>query len=220
MRTVSAAHLVEKGTGADWKYLHFSGITTIISSSSSYEDGSAQILLYLLIRNDMPGTPVPRAYASLVKCPSSRIDCETNFLSILENFFSKWFYFCWKVHFCHRKLAYARGTGVPGTSFLMYRVSRNSSKRLLGFCCYRYFDVHRHQCASCCHFTVPESFVMFLGTLEHVCSPVFKTSKNITNDPWTVKWQHETHTDVYAYEDDYSQIVINRRIRNKMALRP
>ncbi len=38
-----------------------------------------------------------------VKCPTSRIDCETNFLSILENFFSKWLYFRWKVHFCHRE---------------------------------------------------------------------------------------------------------------------
>ena len=36
-----------------------------------------------------------------VKCPTLMIDCETNFLSILENFFSKLLYFCWKAHFCH-----------------------------------------------------------------------------------------------------------------------
>ena len=36
-----------------------------------------------------------------VKCPTSRIDCEANFLSILENFFPKWLYFRWKVHCCH-----------------------------------------------------------------------------------------------------------------------
>ena len=36
-----------------------------------------------------------------MKYPTSRIDCETNFYSILENFFSKWLYFSSKVHFCH-----------------------------------------------------------------------------------------------------------------------
>ena len=33
--------------------------------------------------------------------PTSRIDCETNFLSIFENFFSKCLYLCLKAHFCH-----------------------------------------------------------------------------------------------------------------------
>ena len=35
------------------------------------------------------------------QCPTFRIDCETNFLSILENFFSKCLYFLWKAPFCH-----------------------------------------------------------------------------------------------------------------------
>ena len=38
-----------------------------------------------------------------VKCPTSRIDCEMIFLSILKNFFSKLLYFFWKCHFWHLK---------------------------------------------------------------------------------------------------------------------
>ncbi len=36
-----------------------------------------------------------------LKCPTLKMDCETNFLWILKNFFSKCLYFLWEAHFCH-----------------------------------------------------------------------------------------------------------------------
>ena len=61
-----------------------------------------------------------------VKYPTSRIDCEMNFLSILGNFFSKLSYFWWKVHFCYQTRS---GSDHPAASsnnlkiyFLFYEI--------------------------------------------------------------------------------------------------
>ena len=80
----------------------FLGTYRLEKQSKSHGDSGNSITIGIPIQMDTHSISSSQIHCGHhLQCPTSRIDCETNFLSILENFFSKSLYFCWKVHFCH-----------------------------------------------------------------------------------------------------------------------